>query len=196
MDKECCNINGAIKEFYNSLLAYTTNKVQDSIIAEDIVQEVMYRFSVAYSNKEKIDHIRGWLFHVTKNIINDHFKNGKRTQRINVESLNEVFDDEDEFTILDGIIEQMIRQLPEMYSNALLMSDIEKVPQTEISNILNISISATKMRVQRARKMLHEMILDCCDISYDRKGNFISCTIKDTCSPLLEIEKDLLNNYR
>lgn len=195
MGKECCNINGAIREFYDSLLAYTSTKIQDREVAEDIVQEVMYRFSLAYNRNEKINHIRGWLYQITKNLISDYYRKATIEQILSLSSIEVISDDNEEFMVIDGIIEEMIKFLPEIYSTSLLMSDIKGIPQKEISKILRISDSATKMRVQRGRKMLHEMIIECCDITYDKDGGFVSCNIKDTCSSLLHVEEELQNKY-
>lgn len=30
---------------------------------------------------------------------------------------------------------------------------------------------------------------ECCDIQYDKSGNFSSCTIKSHCTPLQKLEK-------
>lgn len=193
--KECCNINSIVKEFYNSLIAYTLTKVYDKEIARDIVQEVMYRFLVAYHNNEKIRHARGWLYQTTRHLISDYYRKTPIKYERFEESAGSDFENNVEFTIVDGLIEQMIKQLPEKYSIPLLLSDIENVPQKEIAKTLDLGESGAKMRVQRARKMLHEKVVECCDITYDKNGNFIHCDIKDTCVPLLKVEKELLNRY-
>lgn len=195
MGKECCNINGAIKEFYDSLLAYTSTKIQNQEVAEDIVQEVMYRFSLAYNRNEKINHIRGWLYQITKNLISDYYRKATKEQLVSLSSIEITSDDNEDFIVIDGIIEEMIKFLPEIYSTSLLMSDIKGIPQKEISKILSISDSATKMRVQRGRKMLQEMIIECCDITYDKSGRFVSCEIKHSCDDLLNIENNLSRKY-
>ncbi len=43
MNKECCNINDVIQEFYNNLKSYILGKVKDKNVAEDVVQEVMLK---------------------------------------------------------------------------------------------------------------------------------------------------------
>lgn len=196
MIKECCNIKSIVKEFYNSLLAYTLTKVEDKEVAEDIVQEVMYRFSIAYNKNENIQHIRGWLYQTTRHLISDYYRKDSPKHEVWEESTGNDYEDSEELTVIDGLIEQMIKQLPEKYSTPLLLSDIENIPQKEIAKTLNLGESGAKMRVQRARKMLHEKVVECCDITYDKNGNFIHCDIKDTCEPLLKVEKELQSKYK
>ncbi|MCA1758619.1 MAG: hypothetical protein LC658_02525 [Bacteroidales bacterium] len=78
----------------------------------------------------------------------------------------------------------MIHLLPEKYSNPLLLSVIENIPQAEIAKQLNLSVSATKMRVQRARKMLYDKFIECCDIEYSKTGGLLHCEIKENCYPV------------
>lgn len=196
MIKECCNINNIVREFYNSLLAYTLTKIENKEIAEDIVQEVMYRFSIAYNKNEEIHHVRGWLYQVTRHLISDYYRKNFQKHEIREESTESDFENNEDFILIDGLIEQMIKQLPEKYSTPLLLSDIENIPQKEIARRLNLGESGAKMRVQRARKMLYEKMIECCDITYDKNGNFIHCDIKDTCNPLLKAEKELLSKYK
>ena len=87
----------------------------------------------------------------------------------------------------------MINLLPEHYARALYMSDIDGLPQTLVAVKLGLSLSATKMRIQRARKMLYKLFFKCCEIEYSKNGNVINCTIKESCEPLLEFEKILSN---
>jgi hypothetical protein len=40
------------------------------------------------------------------------------------------------------------------------------------------------MRIQRGRKKLYDLFIECCDIEYTKDGAFLDCTIKDKCTPL------------
>lgn len=191
----CCNINETIQDFYDALFAYALTKVEDKEQAEDIVQEVMYRFAKAYQNNTEIQHLRGWLYQTTRHVIADHFRSLSPSSEF-TEQMEIVPDEPAEFELEDELIAQMIKLLPEEYSIPLLWSDIDNVPQKEIAGKLGLKLSATKMRIQRARKMLHEMFLECCEIVYDKNGNFVHCDIKNTCTPLLEIEKKLTDNQK
>jgi RNA polymerase sigma-70 factor (ECF subfamily) len=68
-----------------------------------------------------------------------------------------------------------IDRLPAIYKEALILSDLEGLPQKELAERLNISYTGAKSRVQRARGMLKEAILKCCDYKFDKFGNVIDC---------------------
>jgi RNA polymerase sigma-70 factor (ECF subfamily) len=87
----------------------------------------------------------------------------------------------------------MIELLPKEYAKPLMLSDIDKIPQKDIAKQLNLELSATKMRIQRARIKLRALFVDCCHIEFDKQGNFIGCSIKEFCEPLQSISKELKN---
>jgi RNA polymerase sigma-70 factor (ECF subfamily) len=64
----------------------------------------------------------------------------------------------------------MVELLREPYREAMKLAHCDGLSQQEIADRLDISLSGAKSRVQRARQMLREMILDCCHIERDGRG--------------------------
>jgi RNA polymerase sigma-70 factor (ECF subfamily) len=194
MKKECCNINEVVQEFYNYLKSYILGKVKDKTLAEDIVQEVMMKLVLSHQNKKEIKNIKAWLFQVSRNTIYDYYK--KHNLEYNLDKDWNIKDESSSklYKILasDYII-PMIELLPKEYAKPLMLSDIDKIPQKDIAKQLNLELSATKMRIQRARIKLRALFVDCCHIEFDKQGNFIGCAIKEYCEPLQSISKKLKN---
>lgn len=192
MIKECCDINEVVQEFYDFLKFYILKKVNDEVIAEDIVQEVMMKLIESHQKDIQVKNIKAWLFQVSRNTIYDYFKNNKLNHLL--EYNNTLVDNENnlfELSVHDFII-PMIQFLPKKYAEPLYWSDIDNVPQKAIAARLNLSHSGAKMRVQRARVKLRELFIECCNIEYDAEGNFATCTVKDSCTPL----KNYLTKYK
>ncbi|MDA8226295.1 MAG: sigma factor-like helix-turn-helix DNA-binding protein [Desulfitobacterium hafniense] len=74
----------------------------------------------------------------------------------------------------------MVDSLPETYKQAILLTEFQNMTQKELSEKLGISISGAKSRVQRGRKMLKEMLLGCCQLEVDRRGNIIDYQHKNS----------------
>ncbi|WP_281239471.1 sigma-70 family RNA polymerase sigma factor [Flavobacterium praedii] len=185
MKKECCNINEVVNEFYIFLKNFIYKKVQNSTIAEDIVQDVMMKLVESHQKNKAIKNVKAWLFQVTRNTIHDYFNSNNiivDSEKI-ATSLTNPESKEFELSVFDHII-PMIQLLPKKYSEPLHWSDIDKIPQIEIAKRLNLTHSATKMRIQRARIKLKDLFIECCDIEYDSQGNFINCIIKKNCDTL------------
>jgi len=67
----------------------------------------------------------------------------------------------------------MIENLPDKYKEAILLTELNQLTHKELGESLGISLSGAKSRVQRARKMLKEMLTSCCSLEFDVMGNII-----------------------
>jgi len=118
---------------------------------------------------------------MVKNAIADHYRKEKNIlpeeaiprQVIGKEStdnLNEV---------IANCIRPFINNLDVKYKEALILSELENISQTELASRLNISYSGAKSRVQRGREKLKDQFLQCCHFEYDKYGNFFKMEKKD-----------------
>ena len=189
-DNNCCNPHSIVAEFYDKILGYVIKRVNDIEVAKDITQEVVGRLIEAYDKKIEIENIKAWLFRVAKNLIIDRYRKDDYLNFVDTNLDSENSDNDVSLSAEDFII-SMIDILPNDYKVPLYMSDIENKKHAEIAKELNLSVSAVKMRCQRARKKLHELFLECCDIQYTENGSFASCTIKASCDILLREEEKL-----
>ncbi|OSY87958.1 hypothetical protein WH52_07935 [Tenacibaculum holothuriorum] len=192
MKKECCNINEVVQEFYDYLRAYIFKKTKDSRLADDLVQEVMIKLVETHQKAKDIKNVKAWLFQVSRNAIYDYFTKNNLSVSIDDDwKLNSIKDDEESLVKVEDYVLPMINMLPKQYAVALKMSDIDNIPQKEIAKELDLGLSATKMRIQRARTKLRALFVECCDIEYDKQGDFIGCSIKESCEPLQNTSKKL-----
>ena len=199
------DISKTAKEFYGYLKGYIIKKVQNPVLAEDLTQEVMYRLAKADNENRDIRNVKAWLFQTTRHVIADHYRKESRSPLVDssepfvmetakgLSGFQNLAGLGDEFVSISDIdfILPMLKLLPEEYGKPLIMSDIENIPQKEIARHLGIGLSATKMRIKRAREKLHGLFVECCEIEYDSRGDFAGCTIKEYCTPLLEIRSEL-----
>lgn len=192
--KECCDINMVVNDFYQAIYAYAMKYLGDSHLAEDVVQEVMYRTVQAHEQQRSIGHIRAWIYQTTRFVMADYYRNkGKLALSFSDDLPIELpaLHESQNLDLMNDGMRAIIQILPEKYAQPLLWSDIEGIAQKEIANRLQLSLSATKMRIQRARQKLHALFVDCCQITYDKNGAFVSCEVKTSCTPLRQIEANL-----
>ena len=186
---ECCDLNIIISDFYNHLKNYLTGKIKNNELAEDIVQEVMLKVVTAHQKNLKVQNLKAWLYQIARNTLIDYYRKNANVIQENENYLkNSLYClQEEPFSPIDYLI-PMINLLPEKYSIPLMLSDIDNKSQLEIAKKLNLSHTATKMRIQRARKMLYSLFTECCDIEYDKNGAFLHCEIKENCTPLRNLK--------
>ena len=105
----------------------------------------------------------------------------------------QVVEQEDNAAFLEAqqYILPMLAFLPEEYAKPLKMYDIDNKKQADIARELNLTLSATKSRIQRARQLLKAEFITCCRFETDKQGNLISFQIKASCEPLQNLKKQI-----
>jgi RNA polymerase sigma-70 factor (ECF subfamily) len=169
-------------EYKNGLEFYILKKVKDDSIASDLSHEVLMKVYKSCCSGKDIKNVRSWMFQIAHNVTIDYLKKENKT----INEVPEVFEIEENniYKEVEDLIDPLINLLPEKYAIPLRLSDIEELKQAEVSKKLNLSLTATKSRIQRARKLLKEKIIECSSLELDEKGTLISLEIKDSCAPL------------
>jgi RNA polymerase sigma-70 factor (ECF subfamily) len=185
-----CNIFEIWEEYKSSLFGYIKKRVTDEDDAKDILQDVLLK-SYQYCSKGKtVLYLKSWLYKITQNSIIDYHKKANK----NISISFDVVDANSEKSILgeaSDYIKVLLKLLPDDYARPLYMSDIEGIDQKTIAKNLELTLSNTKSRIQRARIKLKERFLECCVVSFGESGEMVSFDIKPQCSEL-QAEKNKL----
>jgi RNA polymerase sigma-70 factor (ECF subfamily) len=165
------------KEHRVRLRGYIAKRVRAHDMEDDILQEVFLKAQLHLHTLKSRGSVASWLFRIASNAIADHY----RAQRPWVElpaDLESPEPERDYLAELAACLQPLIADLPETYRSALLLSEIQGLPQKDVANRLGISLSAAKSRVQRGRAELRRRLLDCCDIETGR-GRIIDYEPRD-----------------
>lgn len=171
------------QEYHNRLHGFIQSRVGDTSLADDILQDVFARIHSRIDSLRNSSKIQSWIYQITRNAIIDFYRSRKMTEEL-PESLSNIEMDTNEKTRkeISNWLLPMIQSLPEIYRQALLLSEIESLPQKEVARKLGLSLPGAKARIQRGRKLLKNVLLDCCSYKFDRKGNVIDYQSKgETC---------------
>jgi RNA polymerase sigma-70 factor (ECF subfamily) len=181
-------------EFAARLGRFIRARVADQATADDILQDVFVRIH------RRLDHLRApaklqsWLYLIARNAIIDHYRKNRETAELPESLLAEPPKDSPEACELRDALRQMIEGLPEAYRTAVMLTEFEGLTQQELANRLGITLSGAKSRVQRARGQLKEMLLDCCQFEFDRRGGIVDCRPREkgcrNCSPQSDVAQD------
>ncbi len=77
---------------------------------------------------------------------------------------------------------KMIFELPHKYQKVYSMYEKQDMKHKHIAKELDISVSASKVRLMRAKELFKKKLLDCCDFEVDSYGNIIDYTNKKKCT--------------
>ncbi len=180
--KKYSDISSLWLEYKNGLKYYILKKVKNEDVANDLSHEVLMKVYNSCCSAIKIKNVRSWIFQIAHNTTIDYF----RKQQKFTNNIPEIYDNDEttDFQDAEEIIKPLMQLLPEKYAVPLHLSDIEEFKQKEVAQKLNLSLTATKSRIQRARKLLKEKIIECSNLEKDEKGNLISLEIKSECKPI------------
>ena len=64
--------------------------------------------------------------------------------------------------------------LPSPYREAVTLTELQGMTQKDAAEMLGISLSGMKSRVQRGRQRIREMLQACCGIALDARGHVLS----------------------
>jgi RNA polymerase sigma-70 factor (ECF subfamily) len=155
------------KPVLNAAYRYTGNPS----VAEELAQDVFVRVFRAAPSYRPEARFSTWLFTIVRNVCSNYrMREGKHDQQIDAEadlpSMSQDQENPEERAIrneLECKIQKAILALPESLRMPLILSQFQQLPYEEIARILELSVSAVKVRIFRARQALAEKLLNAQD---------------------------------
>lgn len=170
------------QELHDRLLGFIARRVRSRDDAEDILQEVMLRIHRHSGDLAHTDRVAGWVYRIATNSIADHYRRPSRRE-LPTGHAADVPDaystapetcgppDADQLRAeLAGCLAPLTGHLPKIYREALEITEFQETSQVEAAAQLGLSVSGMKARVQRGRRQLKQLLLDCCQVELDSRG--------------------------
>lgn len=168
--------------YRSNLYQFIYKRINDSALAEDIVQDVLVK---AYESRDSLrnsDKLGKWLFQIARNAVIDYYRTSKETDPLpNDLSGDEETVQNDVERELVSCLKPFIEQLPEHYRKAVKLSELEGLTQREVASVLELTESGAKSRVQRGREILESMLIKCCEIELDSRGKLMAYRPHQPC---------------
>jgi RNA polymerase sigma-70 factor (ECF subfamily) len=170
--------------FSEKLKGYIARRVSDPADAEDLLQEVFLKIHCRLDSLQDEGRLLPWLYQVARNSVTDYYRAKRPSLPLSEELPDEGSPEGSEAEAqLAQAMEVMLGCLPEKYSQALKLYELEGLKGYEVAERLGISISGAKSRVQRGRVLLRQALLDCCTFEFDRRGGIIDYAPRQGCPP-------------
>lgn len=167
-------------ELEGKLRPFVARRVRSEIDVDDIMQDVFLRMQRGLAGLRDDERFGPWVYQVARSAIIDHQRSASKHRVAQSEGLEDQPLDADEE---DHIVQQdvasylvpFIYMLPSPYREALTLVEIEGLTQKQAAEMLGVSLSGMKSRVQRGREKLRQALEDCCNIALDARGKVIGC---------------------
>jgi RNA polymerase sigma-70 factor (ECF subfamily) len=179
-------INKIHTQFHNSLRNYIATRIRNSDDASDILQEVFIKIASKLNSLSDGEKLKSWIFAIARNAITDYYrKNSNNTKTEITEKIINEIKPETEFDStkgLDKCLKGFIHKLPEEYRGIIMDSEIKGIKQKDLAEKYDLAYPSVRSRVQRGRSRLKEMLLNCCIIELDSRGNVLEAIPQNSCA--------------
>lgn len=142
---------------------------------DDVVQDVLVRMHRGLPKLRDGDRFTSWMFQVARSAIADKARR-VRPAPIDPADLDATVaaepddDSREAATALAGCVSLFVAQLPSPYREAITLVELEGRTAKQAAELIGISVSGMKSRVQRGRAQLRELFDRCCEIAVDARG--------------------------
>lgn len=182
------NYSEIYKIYSPKILRYlnSTFSIEDS---EDLLQEIFIKVLNSLSAFRHESSVNTWIYKIATHTIIDTLKSKKYSfykSQSNIESNSShfnntqfaiTFDKQIEKEEMYDCIRQFINELTEKNKVVFVLSQYEGLTNSEISDILQISIDSVKIRLHRAKETLKTSLKQHCNVYFDNY-NEIACEPK------------------
>ena len=163
-----------VARYKERLFHFVYRFVKSTEDAEDILQEVflrLYRSRNAYSNIAKFS---TWIFTIANNLTRSHYRKNSRKSNWSIEEAEEsevisihLHADSSysperitDSRLALGKIKDALKNLPDEYSELLIMRELHEMSYQEISDSVGLPMGTVKSRINRGRIKLQMLFKD------------------------------------
>lgn len=170
---------GAWKELERHLRPYLARRVASPADIDDLLQDIFVRLHQGLSTLRDEERFGGWVYRIAHRALADRARRQARAPHGDADKDVEIsaVDDSDEalHSDLGECVALFVSRLPSPYREAVTLTELEGLTQKEAAEMLSVSLSGLKSRVQRGREKIRYMFEECCQISVDCRGRVIGC---------------------
>jgi RNA polymerase sigma-70 factor, ECF subfamily len=178
---------GVWSEIEARLRPYIARRVASAADVDDILQETFIRMQRGIAGLRDGERFGGWVYSIAKHAIIDAMRASAKQPIPRSSITNELepgaFASGDEAGDLQAELGEcvalFVARLPARYRAAITLTELEGLTQRDAADMLGISLSGMKSRVQRGRERIRDMFDECCHVSVDCRGRVVECEPRD-----------------
>ena len=175
------------RRFVDGVRRFVGKRVPSSDI-DDVVQDVFVRVSRSFNQLREHERAEAWILAIARKAITDFYRKRERQlptaseevpepadkSALRPENLSPYTGEHDVHEEVLSWLRPMADEIAEPYRTALIKADFEKVSQRELAQQLGLCESGLKSRVQRARKLLADVLQRCCEVEFGGEGRAVA----------------------
>ena len=164
------------EKYEKELSFFVFSRVRDKEIQKDIMQEIALKIFTSLHLQK--DHLRGWIYQITKNVIIDYYRKFNKP----LPEVEDVIVEEPEEHVLTKCLMPMLSSLKTEDKEVLELSQLKQYSLKEIALKKDLPFNTVKSKLFRAKKLLSQKFFSCCTYEFDVHGNVIGYSdCKNVC---------------
>jgi RNA polymerase sigma-70 factor (ECF subfamily) len=172
---------GVWQEIERHLRPFVARRLADPNDVGDVLQDIYVRIQGGVADLRDTERFGPWVYQVARSALIDHLRSRAR-HPLAANAPPEQADVPPSSDEQEGNAEQELAQhiavfvaaLPSPFREAITLTELQGMTQKEAAEMLGISLSGMKSRVQRGRRQIQAMLLACCEIALDARGRVLS----------------------
>ncbi len=184
------NYDDLYARYYQRVCKYLSGIVGDAE-AEDLAQEVFMKVNARLETLKDESRVSPWLFKIALNTARDRLRkpmtiapacSRAASQKAEpIEEAAEYLPDSRLRTPEESLARtemvqcylEFVKKLPRNYFDVYALSELEELPDKEISERLSVPLETVKMRLHRAREKLYDELRAHCRCYYNERGELM-----------------------
>jgi len=169
------------QEIERQLRPFVVRRLSNPDDAGDVLQEIYLRIQTGITGLRDTERFGPWVYQVARNALADHGRSQARHHPTGSAasdpraSLSDSGEEEGEAERdLARHLAAFVAALPSPYREAITLTELEGMTQKDAGELLGLSPSGMKSRVQRGRRQLQRLLQACCEIAIDQRGRVMS----------------------
>lgn len=152
-----------VGRYQAALHRFARGMVRDADLASDLVQDAFVKAYTRLDTCRDPSRFGAWMYRIVVNRCRDHLKRQRRPA-VQLEEHTAAAPEGDGPALriaraeLRELLDRAIAALPEAQREAFLLRHVDGYSYEEMSEMLDVTVSALKMRVMRARNVLQERL--------------------------------------
>ncbi len=173
---------GAWREVEARLRPYVARRVASQTDIDDVLQETFVRIHRGLATLADGERFGPWVYRVAASALADHQRARARHPLVTDDggdsAAGAIADEPDESLEADlaECVALFVARLPSPYREAITLTELGGLTQKDAAEMVGVSVSGMKSRVQRGRERIRHMFEECCEMSVDCRGHVTGCT--------------------
>ena len=154
--------------------AFVGRLVVPGMEVDDVLQEIAVRVHRALAEGRGPSRLDAWVFTIARHVVVDLHRSARPAEPLEADLASSSPERPSFNEEASACASGFASRLPANYRSALLAADLGGAPMAAVAAAEGTSVSGAKSRVQRARAMVRERLLACCEVETDGQGHVVT----------------------